>query len=214
MPLQDELDAVHRDVLAGAPVEAAEFDADTRELVRRGVGKDAPRVGDTAPEFDLPDQRGRAVRLGQLQTQGPLVISFYRGGWCPYCSLELRALQRHLPQMSGLGASLVAISPQIPDESLSTAGKHELSFPVLSDEGNRVARLYGLVFNVSEHLRPLYAAFGIDLPKVNGRDSFELPVPATFVIDRIGVIRAACVEADYKKRMEPTEILNVLAELK
>ncbi len=115
--------------------------------------------------------------------------------------------------MTALGASLVAISPQIPNESLSIAEKHELSFPTLSDVGNVVARQFGLVFKVSEHLRPIYIELGADLPKFNGTDAFELPVPGTFVIDSGGIMRATHVTADYKQRMEPAHILEVLSEL-
>jgi peroxiredoxin len=116
--------------------------------------------------------------------------------------------------MTALGASLVAISPQLPDESLTMAEKNDLSFPTLSDAGNVVARSFGLVFALSEHLRPIYTRLGADLPKVNGTDTFELPVPGTFVVDSGGVIRAAHVNADYKQRMEPARILEVLGELK
>ena len=116
--------------------------------------------------------------------------------------------------MTALGASLVAISPQIPDESLSIAEKHELSFPTLSDVGNVVARQFGLVFKLSEHLRPIYTELGADLPRFNGTDAFELPVPGTFVIDSGGTIRAAHVTADYKQRMEPGLILEELSRLK
>ena len=116
--------------------------------------------------------------------------------------------------MTALGASMVAISPQVPDESLTTAQKNELSFPALSDVGNVVARRFGLVFTLSEHLRPIYTKLGANLPKFNGSDTFELPVPGTFVVDRSRVIRAAHVNADYKQRMEPERILEVLGELK
>lgn len=213
MSLQKRLDAMHESILASNPREAALFDQDTDHLIRGGLGSEAPGIGDPAPDFTLPDQLGRSVDAKELRARGPLVISFYRGSWCPYCSLELRALQQFLPRMTELGASLVAISPQVPDESLSTAEKYQLSFPVLSDLGNEVARRFGLVFVLSEGLRPAYAGFGVDLPEYNGTDSFELPVPGTFVIDRGGVIRAAHVNADYKKRMEPDAILAVLAEL-
>ena len=125
----------------------------------------------------------------------------------------MRSLQRQLPQITAQGASLVAISPQIPDESLTTTEKNELAFPALSDVGNVVARQFGLVFNLSEHLRPIYTKLGADLPKFNGTDAFELPVPGTFVIDRGGVIREAFVSADYKQRMEPARILDALGEL-
>jgi peroxiredoxin len=118
-----------------------------------------------------------------------------------------------LPQITALGASLVAISPQLPDESLTTTEKNELAFPALSDVGNAVARQFGLVFALSEHLRPIYTKLGADLPKFNGTDTFELPVPGTFVVDREAVIRIAHVNADYKQRMEPAHILDALGAL-
>jgi peroxiredoxin len=210
MSLQNELDAVHNDVLTSIPREGAIFDTDTEALARSGAGGDAPKLNDRMPAFELPDQLGRRVHSDDLIARGPLVVSFYRGSWCPYCSLELRALQQHLPRFAALGASLVAIGPQVPDESLSTAEKFALSFPVLSDLGNAVARRFGLVFTVSEQLRPLYAGFGIDLPRYNGTDSFELPIPATFVVDRAGIIRAAHADPDYKRRMEPEQIIDAL----
>lgn len=118
-----------------------------------------------------------------------------------------------MPQITAQGASLVAISPQIPDESLTTTEKNDLAFPALSDVGNVVARQFGLVFHLSEHLRPIYTNLGADLPKFNGTDTFELPVPGTFVVDRSGTIREAFVNADYKQRMEPARILDALGEL-
>jgi peroxiredoxin len=213
MLLQAQLDAMHLGILKDAPSEGAAFDADTEQLVQAGIGSTAPKIGEAAPDFRLPDQLGREVNSQGLRAEGPLVISFYRGNWCPYCNLEMRALQQNLPQIEEAGARLVAISPQLPDESMSMAEKHELAFPVLSDVGNRIARQYGLLFTVSEKLRPMYARFGIDLPKSNGDDSFELPVPGTFVLDRDGIVRDAFVDPDYKKRMEPERILEALATL-
>ncbi len=115
--------------------------------------------------------------------------------------------------MTALDASIVAISPQLPDESLTTAQKNELTFSVLSDAGNAVARDFGLVFELSEDLRPIYVELGADLPEFNGNDTFELPVPATFIIDRPGVIRSKFVSADYKQRMEPESIVDMLREI-
>lgn len=169
--------------------------------------------GDQAVRFALPDAKGETVELDELLQQGPVVVTFYRGGWCPYCNIELRALQAALPEMRELGASLVAVSPQTPDQSLSTSEKNELEFSVLSDVGNKVAREFGLVFSLPESLRPIYAQFGIDIPAHNGDDSFELPVPATFVIDRDGQIKYAFVNADYQQRAEPSEIVAALRSL-
>ena len=214
MSLQQNLITVHKNIQRSIPTYSDLFDADTEVLVGEGVGMDGPKVGDIAPDFELPDALGRTVRSIDLRATGPLVINFYRGNWCPYCNLELRTLQRHLPQITDLGASLVAISPQIPDQSLTTAEKNELAFPVLSDVGNVVARRFGLVFALAEHLRPIYTELGIDLPKFNGTNTFELPVPGTFIIDRNAVIQAVHVDADYKKRMEPARILEVLTDLR
>jgi len=213
MTLKEELDAMRANVTAQIPELAAQFDADTEKMVSQGIGTGGLKTDDTAPDFELPDPLGRVVSSVNLRKDGPLVINFYRGGWCPYCNLELRALQQHLPRITELGASLVAISPQVPDESMTTAEKNELSFPVLSDEGNSLARKFGLVFAVSEHLRPVYTELGADLPKFNGTDTFELPVPGTFIIDENAVIRAAYVNADYKQRMEPADILQVLTAM-
>jgi peroxiredoxin len=213
MSLQDDLNKAHDDFMAQMPEVAKQLDLDTEKVVRSGVGNDAPGVGDIAPDFTLPNQLGRDVSATELRSKGPLVISFYRGSWCPYCSLELHALQRYLPKIEQLGASLVAISPQLPDESMSTAEKYKLSFIVLSDVGNVIARQFGLVFTLSETVRPVYSKFGIDLPRLNGTDTFELPVPGTFILDQEGKIRAEHVSADYKQRMEPEDILVALAEL-
>lgn len=213
MSLKEQLDEMKQKIASNVPEAAAMFDADTAELVKQGVGTGEPQPGEAAPDFELPDQLGRSVKLSELCAKGPVVISFYRGGWCPYCNLELRALQMCLPQIEELGASLVAISPQLPDESMSTAEKNELSFPVLSDVGNEIASQYGLVFELTEALRPLYKDFGIDLPTVNGSDSFELPVPGTFIVDSGGVIRLREATADYKQRAEPAELVKALQTL-
>jgi peroxiredoxin len=210
MSFRDELEAIHRDFQNSAPDEAAMFDADTEILLQRGVGKQALGIDDKAPDFSLPDTFGKMVDSKDLISKGPLVLNFYRGSWCPYCSLELRLLQQYLTEIENSGANMVAISPQLPDESLNTAEKNALTHPVLSDVGNHVARQYGLVFTLSEHLRPIYAKLGIDIPKHNGDDSFELPVPGTFVLDGSGIVHAAYVNADYKQRMDPMQILEAL----
>jgi peroxiredoxin len=168
------------------------------------------KVGAEAPSFQLPNATGRIVSSADLLKKGSLVLSFYRGGWCPYCNLELRALKQALPDFLRHGANLVAVSPETPDHSLSTAEKLGLPFEVLSDAGNRVARRFGLVFAVAESLRPVYSQFGIDIPSYNGDHSFELPLPATYVIDQNGTVAYAFVNTDYKRRAEPSDINVVL----
>ena len=140
-----------------------------------------------------------------------MVLTFYRGTWCPYCNLALRAYQRALPDIQALGAQLVAISPQIPDESLSMVEKNDLAFPVLSDQGNNVGRQYGLVFAFDAETRERYLGMGNDLVHYNGNDAWELPMPGTFVVGQDGIIKLAWAKADYTQRLEPAEILAALA---
>jgi len=177
------------------------------------VGEGAKTVGEIAPDFRLPNATGTRTSLYETLNSGPVVLSFYRGGWCPFCSLELHALQAILPEIQSLGATLVGISPETPDNSLSTKQKQQLTFEVLSDQGNQVARDYGLLFQVYDEMRPLYLEWGFDLPAVNGDDSWEIPVPATYVIDPGGTIRAGYVDKDYTRRMEPADILAALSTL-
>ena len=184
-----------------------------RELMTSDVASDARTVGDRAPHFNLSNVRGGTLAIEDVLSEGPLVLSFYRGSWCPFCNLELNALQRRLPEIRQTGARLIAISPEKPDTSLSHAEKLSLEFDVLSDPGNRIAGDYGLIMTVPETLRPLYLQWGIDLPAANGDESHQLPVPATYVIDSSGVIRAAYVEKDYTKRMEPEDIIVALQAL-
>ena len=139
-----------------------------------------------------------------------VVLSFYRGGWCPYCNMELRALQQALPEIRATGAELVAISPELPDKTLDTQTRHALEFDVLSDRGNRISEAFGLAFELPEQLRPIYTSLGIDIPAFNGDASFILPVPATYVIDSNGIIRFHFVNADYTRRLEPDEMLRAL----
>ena len=177
------------------------------------TGESAISVGEIAPNFTLPDATGEVINLHDKLNEGPVVLSFYRGGWCPFCNLELQALQTLLPEIKALGANLVGISPETPDNSMTTVEKQQLQFDVLSDVGNKTARDYGLLFTVYEEMRPLYLKWGLDIPASNGDDSWELPVPATYIIDSNCVARAAHVDKDYTKRMEPEQILTALRSM-
>ena len=183
------------------------------KLMQSDTGDHAPKEGDQAPDFELPNVRSGSTRLSERLEQGPVVLSFYRGGWCPFCNLEFKALSDILPEIENKGASLIGISPELPDESLSTIEKHKLPFEVLSDVGNKIANKYGLVMTVYEELRPLYKQWGIDVPAANGDDSYQLPIPATYVIKKDGSIQACYVNKDYTTRMEPTDILAALESI-
>ena len=191
------------------------MDAETSRLAASGLAARALKVGAAAPDFILPDAQGGPVRLRALLDQGPVVVVFYRGGWCPYCNLHLRGFQSRLPTFRELGATVVAISPQLPDNSLSTREKNDLAFPVLSDVGNKVARQFGIVFELSDRLAELYRQFGHALEDFNGADgNRELPVPATFLLDGKGAIRLAHVDVDYTRRLDPDDVIEVLKTFK
>jgi peroxiredoxin len=179
-------------------------------LIESGVEKNALPMGAKAPSFTLPDALGRPISLAGLLQQGPVVVTFYRGEWCPYCNLQLHAFQQVLPQIKQLGATLIAISPQTPDHSLSMSQKHELAFPVLSDQGNQVARQFGLVYSVEEDIRTLFKSIGSDIPAFNGDESWEIPLPGTFIIAQDGTIRLTYADADYTHRLEPSALLESL----
>ncbi len=192
------------------PEVVAALGKELRKLTESGIAKGAPRVGEKAPDFSLPDAHGVAVTLSGLLREGPVVVTFYRGGWCPFCNLQLRAYEEILPEIRRLGAELVAISPQTFDYALSDVEKKGLTFPVLTDAHNQVARMYGLVFTLSDVLKRLQEAFGNPIPKFNGDDSWELPMPGTFVLSDSGVVWLAHVDPDYTRRLEPLAILAAL----
>ncbi len=215
MSLQEQLAALVARGKAVTPSEIlVSMQRDLETLARSGLAQKSVQVGEQAPDFTLPDALGQPVTLSARLLQGPVVVAFYRGEWCPYCNVQLRAYQRMLPQIQELGASLVAISPQTPDHTLSLVEKQQLAFPVLSDLGNTVARLYRLVFRVPDNTRFIYQQkFGINLPAFNGDDSWELPIPGTFLLDQRGKVRLAFVDVDYTHRLEPSALLEGLREL-
>ncbi|MDJ1183955.1 peroxiredoxin-like family protein [Roseofilum casamattae] len=214
MSLTQDLQNTQQEIRAGHSESIrATMDTATEQLRTSGIIEQACKTGDIAPDFSLPNATGKTVVLSELLKTGPVVVSYYRGQWCPYCNLELRALQQIVPDLRDRNATLVTISPQTPDNSLSTSEKNELTFEVLSDVGNQVARSYGLVFALPESLRPLYQNFGLDIPAHNGDDTFELPIPATYVIAPDGKVALGFVDADYTKRLDPSEILAALDAL-
>lgn len=182
-----------------------------QELHDGAISKTMLRLGDHAPSIVLPDAKGETVDVGRLLKHGPVILTFYRGGWCPFCNLELKAYQDILPEIVAAGASLVAISPETPDETVSTAEKNALTFHVLSDVGQKVGRAFGLVYEFSDELRSAYDGFGLDIPAKNGAPGeWALPVSATYVIGQDGTIIYANIEVDYRDRADPRDVLEAL----
>ncbi|GHO51142.1 peroxiredoxin-like family protein [Ktedonospora formicarum] len=213
-PLQQQIDLAVQEGQRSVPAELLEpFMRPIQQLIDSSAASKARKVGEMAPDFTLPDALGRSVKLSELLQRGPVVLTFYRGIWCPICNLEVRAYQQALPQLEALGASVVAISPQIPKQSLSMAEKHALSFAVLNDAGNLVARQYGLDFILDEAVRTAHQQLGADLPAYNGDASWQLPIPATFLIDQAGIVRLAFVDPDFTHRLDPSIIIAQLKRL-
>lgn len=208
--LQSQLDAISANIpdAIGSRIAAGAGD-----IAASGTARGL-EVGVRAPGFALPDALGNPVTLPHLLSDGPVVVTFYRGEWCPYCNLQLRALQAALPEFRDLGASLVAISPQAPDHSLSLTEKHALDFPVLSDADQEVIRAYHVQFTLAGDLEDLQVNVWHNDPREqNANHTRALPVPATFVIDRDGIVRAAFISADWRVRVEPAEIATALRAL-
>ena len=180
--------------------------------LRGTLAKTALKAGAGAPPIVLTNAKGIRVDVGSLLNRGPVIVTFYRGGWCPYCNLELRAFQKILPEIKAAGASLVAISPEKPDDTLSTAERNALDFEVLSDVGQKVGRAFGLVYTFDDELIATYKQFGQDIPGRNGSNEWALPISATYVIGQDGRIIYAYTDADYRDRAEPAEVLRVLKE--
>ncbi|KJD44619.1 peroxiredoxin-like family protein [Paenibacillus terrae] len=211
--LQRELNAAKADMEKMLPSEVLDiFDKTIQDIGKlnttQGLG-----IGTRAPDFSLPDYTGRTITLSEETAKGPVVLIFYRGHWCPFCNLELQAYQRYMNDITSLHAQLIAVSPQTPEHSMSMQQKNELSFHVLSDLHNQTAEKYNLKFKLPEFAHEIYRSLDISLDTFNGDSAWELPVPATYVIDSEGIIRAEFADADYKKRMQPADVLQVLRSL-
>ncbi|MBN3757525.1 AhpC/TSA family protein [Paraburkholderia sp. Tr-20389] len=220
MSLQAKLAAFKKNFEAGGPPYSAPgwihepMRRATNELIETGAANNAKKVDDVAPTFNLRDADGNEVSSTEILTKGPLVISFYRGVWCPYCNMELQALQEAQPTIRELGANLVAISPQTTPNSRRSARENKLEFPILSDPGNEVAAAFGLRFSLPDYLVDLYKnVFKNDLGIVNGDQTWTLPMPARYVIGQDGSIVYAEVNPDYTTRPDPEELLPALRKL-
>lgn len=184
------------------------------QLIQSHATEKVLKEGERVPDFTLPDTHGHEVTLSHLLKQGPVVITFYRGVWCNFCNLELHAYQEVWPEIQALGASVIAISPQTLEKSRAMEEKQDLTFPVLSDLGNRVARQFGLVFAIDDPVtRAAHTRIDRIVPNFNGDDSWELPMPGTFLVDSSGTIRLAYVEPDFTSRLDPEIVVARLREL-
>jgi protocatechuate 3,4-dioxygenase beta subunit/peroxiredoxin len=214
MSMEDELDEQRRRAYAQRSPEERKARADAvTKVADAKVAERAVGTGEALPQFRLPSVTGPAVDSRELLRRGPLVISFYRGGWCPYCNIELRALQGRLPEIEAQGASLVAISPELPDRAAMTADSDALTFPVLYDQGNEVARLFRLTHQIAPEVVKYQLGNGNDVAAYNGMGTAEVPLPATYVSDADGIIRYTFIDADYTRRADPDTILAVLRDL-
>ncbi|OLC98113.1 MAG: hypothetical protein AUH86_05935 [Acidobacteria bacterium 13_1_40CM_4_58_4] len=182
------------------------------ELKEAGMVDRILSLGAKAPAFELKDHNGEPVSFTELLARRRLVICFFRGRWCPFCVGQLEAMNLILPQIAQSGASLVAISPQRVQQSFFMADQHKLRFPLLSDAGNQVARQFGLVYRVPDYQQAVYRRAFINLPFANGDESWELPIPATYIFGRDGTALYASANADYMERPEPADILKLLHE--
>lgn len=211
MNLIEQLKEKKEQALANIPKDKLDVMlSSTQDLIDKQLSGNALKVGDNMINFELPNSNGKNESLVDYLNKGAVVISFYRGGWCPYCNLELKALQEILPELQAKGASLLAISPETPDNSLSTSQKNALKFSVLSDIDNKVAKQIGLVFKMPEALKNVYSAFNLDVAKHNGNTNYELPMAATYVVNTEGIITYAYVSEDYTERANPEEILKAI----
>ena len=216
MGLQDKLDALREELesrkLTSEAVGLLRKSRD--ELIAAKLADRAVGVGDTAPAFSLPDADGKEFSLDALLKGGPVVLSFYRGAWCPFCNTELQGLEAALPEIRSYGASLLAISPQTPSNSRKSQRDNELTFPVLADQGRKVASAYGLCWAVQDDLRKLYHEQGVDLEVLNGNKDWTLPMPARYVVASDGTVVYAEVSPDYTVRPDPSELIPTLKQLK
>jgi peroxiredoxin len=211
MSLQSQLDQLTAKLRAMVPAERlVTVDRAADDLVRSGLTERALKVGDHAPVFELSDGDGMIWRSEDLLRNGPLVIVFYRGRWCAYCNAQLSALQEIHQQVASAGASIVAISPQTQKHSYMTRDMHKLRFPVLSDPGNEVARKFGIAYRLSPEMQAMYESIMTKLPGYNGDQSWELPLAATYVMQSDSKILWAQIDADWRHRPEPEEILRFL----
>ncbi len=207
--LNDQLKLM-REASKASPEQKKVMEEAAEKLRKSHLAEKALKVGNTMPDFSLPNASGKKIQLSSLLKKGPVVIAFYRGSWCPYCNVQLNSYQQILPEFKKRGATLVAITPEKRDLSVETTKDKQLEFDILTDKDNQLARKLGLVFGVPAELKALYQQFGIDLAKSQGNPDWKLPVPATYIVQNDRKITYAFVDTDYTQRAEPADLLKSL----
>ncbi|MCJ1250911.1 hypothetical protein MMC30_008139 [Trapelia coarctata] len=215
MSLAAQLSAVSSNAQKTLPPQTYDlFTSSRNDFIASFHPGSAIQVGNTLPPFSMPDALGNEVSSASLLAEGPILLTFYRGEWCPFCNRALCALQQHVPFYNAKGVTLVAVSPELPNTSLSMVEKHALTFPVLSDVGNKLAKELGLLSVQPDGFRANFKARGLDMMERTGSEELGVPVPATLLVDGQGVVREAYVEADYTKRLEPAIALEWIEKLR
>ena len=212
MSLEDELSQIRAAARDDAPLQAAYQDL-LRRLDRAETGERALKPGDAIPAFLLPDAEGRLVASDDLLARGPLVINFFRGNWCPYCRQTLKALEAALPEIEAAGGQLVALTPDTGHHLADTKRVQRLSYEILSDVDGTVGLQFGVLFRAPAAYREVLASYGIDLAERHGNDGGFIPLPATYVVDRAGIVRYAFVDIDFTRRAEPAAVVAALKQV-
>ena len=214
MTLQDDLNAFKTKFKEQVPAEVFDaFNRSTQELIDSGQAGRALQAGDHINDFTLTDSERNDVSLNKLLTNGPVVLSFYRGVWCPYCNIELKALEEAANDIHEAGATLVAVSMQGASDSRKSQKDNNLSFPILTDKAGELAKAFGIRWTLQDYVIPVHAGFGVELPRIHGDGQWNLPMPARYIIDTDGTIAYAEVNPDYTRRPEPSDLFPVLAKL-
>ena len=209
--LAKQIEQFNNELATQVPQEVLEaFGKSIKDLKTKNIEEKSIKLGVIMPDFSLPNAKNEIIHSKEILKSGKMIIAFYRGSWCPYCNLELKALQENLSKINDKKVSLVAISPQSPDNSLSIIEKHNLTFEVLTDKDNTFAKQLGIIFELQDFVLPFYNALGINLSSFNKNDDNSLPIPAVFVVNENGIIIYKFADANYMNRIDIDELLNTL----
>ena len=209
--LAKQIEQFNNELATQVPQEVLEaFGKSIKDLKTKNIEEKSIKLGAIMPDFSLPNAKNEIIHSKEILKSGKMIIAFYRGSWCPYCNLELKALQENLSKINDKKVSLVAISPQSPDNSLSIIEKHNLTFEVLTDKDNTFAKQLGIVFELQDFVLPFYNALGINLSSFNKNDDTSLPIPAVFVVNENGIIIYKFADVNYMNRIDIDELLKTL----